>query len=75
MREKDNIELTMRNLDCGLAYSWPIVPYVFLQCVFFYGVKSFCQFDPLKMLSDKSIISQNIRLARAFNKNPTKIYI
>ena len=42
---------------------------------FFYEYKSICSFDPLKMLSGRSIISQNLRLARTFNKNTARIYI
>jgi hypothetical protein len=37
--------------------------------VCFYWVKSFCSFDPLKIASDWSNISQFLRLVRIFDRN------
>ena len=40
----------------------------YIQYVFFYGDKSICSFYPLKIVQDKSNLSQNLRLVRKFDK-------
>ena len=45
-----------------------------LQCVFFYADQSICSFDPLKIVSGQSNISQNLRIPRTFDKNTPTIF-
>ena len=41
---------------------------------FFYADKNICSFDPLKIVSGQSNISQNLRIPRTFDKNTPRIF-
>ena len=46
----------------------------FHNVCFFYAVKSICSFDPLRIASDYSNISENLWVVRKFYKNPPRIF-
>ena len=42
---------------------------LFIYSVLFYGAKCICSFDPLEIDSDRSNISQILRMVETFDKN------
>ena len=67
MDQSPSLDFSIQH-DIAVFYIDLIKAYFQLQYVFFYGVESIFSFDPFKIASDQSNISQKLRLVSKWSK-------